>query len=237
MKELELPEGYLLSQRFQIQRHLGGGWEGEVYSVIETTTGIERAAKVFYPQRNKNNRAAKFYAKKLHKLRHCRVLIQYLTQERFRYHGQELTYLISEFVEGQTLDKFLANQKGGRLEPFQALHLLHALATGIQEIHQFREYHGDLHTQNIFIKRRGLHFDVKLIDMYHWGKATNDTIKQDVFDLIRILYDSVGGAKHYSKQPPVIKQLCCGLKKSLILKKFRTAGQLRTYLETMQWPE
>ncbi|MCH8043431.1 MAG: serine/threonine protein kinase, partial [Planctomycetes bacterium] len=39
----------------------------------------------------------------------------------------------------------------------------------------------------------------------------------------------------YAKHPQQIKTICCGLKRSLILKKYRTAGQLREYLEMMQW--
>ena len=57
---------------------LGSGWEGEVYLVRELVTGIERAAKLFFPNRNPNNRVATAYAKKLYKLRACEALIQYL---------------------------------------------------------------------------------------------------------------------------------------------------------------
>ena len=71
--------------------------------------------------------------------------------------------------------------------------------------------------------------------MFHWGPGRTENIHNDVCDLIRIFYDALGGQKFYSKQPPEVKAICCGLKKSLILKKFRTAGQLREYLETMQW--
>lgn len=234
---LDLEAGQVLAKRFEVQKLLGNGWEGAVYSVRELSTGIERAAKIFYPNRNVNNRVAKSYAMKLHKLRHCSILIQYLTQEKFRYRGQEMSFLVSEFVEGETLDLFLKRQRGQRLHPYQALHLLHALAKGMEEIHLAKEYHGDLHTENIIVQRYGLNFELKLIDMFHWGAATSETIKTDVFDLIRILYDSVGGAKHYSSQPQTIKDLCCGLKKSMIQKKYKTAGQLRTYLENIIWEE
>jgi hypothetical protein len=33
-------------------------------------------------------------------------------------------------------------------------------------------------------------------------------------------------------QPPVAKQICCGLKRSLILQRFPTASSLRVHLET-----
>ncbi|WP_455205238.1 hypothetical protein [Kaarinaea lacus] len=98
-----------------------------------------------------------------------------------------------------------------------------------------KEYHGDLHTDNIIIRRFGLSYDLKLLDMFHWSAARSENIKHDVCDLVRIFYDSLGGQKHYSKLPPEIKTIISGLKRSLILKKFRTAGQLREYIETMQW--
>ena len=232
---LDLPEGFILSRKFEVLGQLGRGWEGEVYSIRELSTGIERAAKVFYPQRNPSNRAAKFYARKLHKLRNCSILIKYLFQDQIRHAGCDLTYLISEYVEGETLDDFLSRQKGKKIHPFQAIHLLHVLAAGIEEIHHLKEYHGDLHTGNIMIQRYGLNFEVKLLDLFHLGRASSENIKYDVCDLIRIFYDCLGGKKTYSKMPHVVKDICCGLKRTNILKKFRTAGQLRAYLETMSW--
>ena len=71
--------------------------------------------------------------------------------------------------------------------------------------------------------------------MFNFGKPNRENIYQDTIDLIHIFYESLGGQKYYSKQPPEIKAICCGLKKSLILKKFRRASELRQYLETMQW--
>lgn len=227
--------GRPLGRKFEIVRRLGGGWEGEVYIVRENLTGIERAAKFFFPHRNKNNRAVRFYAKKLHKLRQCSILIQYLTQEVVRYKGQDLVVLISDYVEGETLVEFLARQPGQRLHAYQALHLLHSLAKGIEEIHRRKEYHGDLHTGNVIVQRVGLEFDLKLVDMFHWGAPSRFNIRQDVFHLVRLLYDVTGGAKFYSRQPQVIKSICCGLKDSLIAKKFSSAGKLREHLETLVW--
>ncbi len=235
MQSLDLPEGFLLSKKFEIVRQLGCGWEGEVYFIREVSTGIECAAKIFFPQRNVNNRAAKFYARKLHKLRNCSILIKYLFQDQIRYEGHQLTYLISDYVEGETLDAFIRRQIGQRLHPFQAVHLLHTLASGIEEIHRLKEYHGDLHTGNIMIQRHGLHFQVKLVDLFHQGKATPTNIRYDVCDLVRVFHECLGGNKTYNKQPRYVKEICCGLKNTLILKKFKTAGQLKSYLENMEW--
>lgn len=226
--------GMRLSRKYEVVSRLGGGWEGEVYLVREIGTDILRAAKFFYPQRNLKNKTVNFYAKKLHKLRSCNALIKYLSQDVI-FHGEdEITYLVSEFVEGNTLSSFLDSRRKKRLPPFQALHLLHSIAKGVEEIHHLKEYHGDLHTDNVIVTKFGLEFSVKLIDVFQWGRATKGSIQDDVIDMIRIFYDVLGGPKTYATQPPEIKEIVCGLKKSIIRRKFKTAGQLRIYLENMR---
>lgn len=216
---------------------LGSGWEGEVYRICEKNTGITRAAKFFFPQRNHLNRAVKFYAKKLHKLRHCSILIQYHTQERITYMREPITFLVSEYVEGKLLSNFLTQQPGKRFSLYEGLHLLYALTVGVEEIHKAHEYHGDLHDDNIIVQRKGLSFTAKLVDLYNWGSPDAKNIRDDVYDLIRIFYDSIGGARFYSKYPRQVKEICCGLRKNLIMKKYRTAGHLRQYLEDMPWSD
>jgi len=227
--------GRMLAGKYEVLACLGKGWEGEVYHVIEARTGIERAVKFFYPQRNVRDKAVTFYAKKLHKLRHCPILIQYHTQDTIRYRQQDVTFLVSEYVEGELLSSFIERQPGKRLNAFQAIHLLHALVTGMESIHALGEYHGDLHTDNVILMRYGLGFELKLIDMYHWGAPRRENIQDDICDLVRIFYDAVGGKKHYANQHRVIKEICRGLRRQLILKKFRTAAMLREHLETLEW--
>lgn len=234
-EEFNFRPGRILSRKYEVMNLLGAGWEGEVYKVRETTTGIERAAKFFYPDRNIRDKSTKFYAKKLHKLRHCPILIQYHHQDTITFHGQPTTFLVSDYVEGELLSELLQRQPGKRLTVFEGLHMLHQLAKGMACVHRSREYHGDLHDNNIIIKRYGISFDIKLLDLYHLGAGRPDNINNDVIEMIRIFYDAIGGQKHYAKHPPIVKTICNGLKRTLILKKFRTAGRLQKYLETMSW--
>ena len=227
--------GRKLAGKYEIVSLLGAGWEGEVYKIRELSTGIERAAKFFFPNRNPQNRVSSWYAKKLHKLRDCPIVIQYQTQETITFRRVPVTFLVSEFVEGEILLKFLARQPGKRLTPFQGLHLLYSLAAGIERIHHLREYHGDLHSENVIVRRHGLGFSLKLLDMFQWRAPRQENIHDDVCDLVRLFYDAIGGKKHYGKHPPEVKDICCGLKRSLILQRFRTAGQLREYLEMLRW--
>ena len=71
--------------------------------------------------------------------------------------------------------------------------------------------------------------------MFHWGAASRENYQHDICDLIRVFYDVLGGARTYSRQPQEVKTICCGLKRSLITKKFRNASQLRNHIETMEW--
>ncbi len=231
----DFESGRILARKFEVVSRLGAGWEGEVYHIRELRTGIDRTAKFFFPHRNYRERFSTIYAKKLHKFRRCKVIIEYRTQETITYRGLPVSFLVADYVEGELLSSFLDHQPGRRLTAFQGLHLLHALASGIDCIHRMGEYHGDLHTDNIIVQRYGLGFDLKLLDMFHWGAPKPENIRDDVCDLVRIFYDAIGGQKHYAKQAPEVKAICCGLKRTLILKKFRSAGQLRDHLETMQW--
>lgn len=235
-KSFNFKGGRKIAGKYEIVERLGEGWEGEVYLVRELSTGIERAAKFFYPTRNKGNRRLKNYALKLHKLRHCPIVIQYHTQETMDYDGEALTFLTSEYVEGELLSRFVKDEPGGRLSVFEGLHLLRALASGIADIHRLKEYHGDIHPENIIIERRGLGFEVKLVDVFRWSNATKpEVIGDDIVDMIRVFYDAVGGSKWYGKLGQEVRDICMGLKRSLILRKFRTAEKLIYHLDNLEW--
>lgn len=229
--------GRTLGNKYLVLGLLGEGYEGEVYRVREMSTGIERAAKFFFPDRDPKGLGARRYARKLHKLRHCPVIIQYHHQDWTTVRKQKVPFLVSEYVDGELLSEFVSRHRGKRLPLLDALHILHAISGGIAQMHALREYHGDLHTDNIIVRRRGIHFDVKLMDFFDLGRYTREKVFDDVCDLIRVFYDMLGGRMYYAKQPPAAKRICCGLKRSLIAKRFRTGGDLRTYLDTFEWDE
>lgn len=233
----DLEPGRKIAGKYQITEFLGKGWEGEVYKITELSTGIERAAKFFYPHRNIKNKTSKRYAKQLHKLRHCSIIIHYHTEETVTYQNTPVTILISEYVQGILLAEFIKQQRGKRLSPFQALHCLHALVKGLEQIHALNEYHGDLHDENIIVSRYGLGFDLKLLDSFYWPGSKRSNVQEDLINSIHILYNLVGGRKHYKQQPRVIKDICCGLKRTLILKKYKNASQLRKHLESLSWED
>lgn len=229
--------GRIISSKYQLVKKLGEGWEGEVYLVKELDTNIERAAKFFYPHRNLNNKTVKSYAKKLHKLRNCTGLIKYINKENFRFKGHSVQYLLSEFIEGGSVQSYLKQHHSKGMPYYQALHLFYAIVCACQEIHKYKEWHGDLHLENIMLQKSSLHYEIKLIDIFHTAHSPNDkgSPLEDLYDICDILYELVGGAKRYAKQPQIIKDICCGRKKSLIKKKFKNTRSLRLFLEESSW--
>jgi serine/threonine protein kinase len=235
IEAFDLPQGRVVGGKYVIDRLLGSGWEGEVYQVTELRTGIRRAAKIFYPQRNVRDRAVRIHARKLDRLRACPMIIRYHHTETFRYRRQELTCMISDLVEGELMEDFVGRQRGRRMQPFEALHLFHTLVRGIEQIHALNEYHGDVHDRNILVRRRGVAFDLTLLDLFHWGSPSRLRLREDIVQTVRVLYDAVGGRRWYASQSKEIKAICRGLRRDLILRRFPTIAALRRHLESFPW--
>jgi len=234
-RRYDFQPGRVLARKYEVVSQVLRRPEGELYTLHERATGIERTAKFFYPHADPDGRIAKFCACKLHRLRHCDILTQYLTQETVQVDGQAVTFLVSDAARGESLAGFLARQPGGRLSMFAGLHLLHAIAAGVELVHKANEYTGELTPENLVVRRLGLGFEVKLLDLGLPLGARLDTIRGDVFAMIRIFHEAIGGARLYARQPQAVKAICLGMRRSSVREKFRDAGALRHHLETMAW--
>lgn len=235
VETFDFEPGTLLSGKYEVETHLASNWEGESYLVREIETGIERVAKFFFPDRNTRNRLGSWHAKKLHRLRACPAITQYYTQETIQLSSQPVTFLISEYVEGELLCDFLGRQPGKRLSAFEGLHLIHALTKNLEPMHALREYHGHIVAENIIVRRFGIGFDLKLLDLFQVPDSNRRNIESDIFNLVKILYNATGGQQHYSRQPEQIKSICLGMQRSRIAEKFKNAEQLRKKLENTHW--
>lgn len=234
-KEFNFPLGKIISNKYEILEKIGSGWEGEVYRVREVGTNVMRAAKFYLPQRNIRNKVATQYAKKLYKLRNYPIVIQYINLEYITFKEEKITVLITDFIEGETLYEYLKRQPAKKVDLLNALTLLHQLAEGVLDMHASKEYHGDLHSKNIIIKQYGLGYEVKVLDMFDYGPTKTKDFKDDLVDLIKIFNECLGGKKVYKQHPQIAKDICLGVRRDLILKKFRNLTSLKVYLENLEW--
>ena len=232
---LNLQPGMTLGRNYFVVEFLGSGWEGEVYKVEERDTGILRAAKIFYDRPGLRRDQIRRYARKLYKLRQCSIVTQYHHRDVARVAGQTLPILVSDFVEGQLLEQYLRRLPRKRLPAYEALHLLHSLALGVEQIHVLGEYHADIHASNIMVRRRGIGFNVHLIDFFDLGRATKERVQNDVYQMILLLHQLLGGNEMYWKVPQGMRTLIRGRRYDLITQRYKTAGQLRVALENLEW--
>lgn len=232
---LRLSPGQKMGGRYVVVDFLGSGFEGEVYKIREIGTGIERAAKLFYPKRNPNGRALQSYVRKLHKLKHVPSIIQYLHRDSISRRGRTMEFLVSEYVEGKLLSTLLLEQPGKHFLSFEALHVLRAVADAVAPIHRAGEYHGDLHTGNIIVRRKGIGFGIKLLDFFDFGRSTKERIGEDVIDLVNILHELIGGRAHYRKASSAVKHIVRGRKRTLILSNCKTAGKLVEVIDDLDY--
>ncbi len=232
VRSFDLPMGRTIGSSYKVERYLGGGTEGEVYQICDQTTGIQRAAKIYFPQRDPKQRLTATHARKLNQLRDCNLVLQYLHTQEVRIDNYRTMAMISELCVGEPLQRWIERHRASRVGDFVALTVLHRLVAGLEQIHAAGQYHSDVHTENIMIEQTGVDFRLKLIDFYEWGKPSRAKMQQDVLGAARVLYDMLGGRAHYQKALPESKYVCAGLKTNLILERFPSASSLRHYLET-----
>ena len=245
--QFDLQPGRVLASRYVVESMLGSGVEGEVYRVVERKTGIPRAAKLFYPpdmlptkrsspnHRRTKQSPAQYYAGRLHDLRKCWIVVQYHHSESVRIKGRAIECLISELVEGQVLRDMIKARRGSRLPYFEAMCILHAIAAGLEQVHNLKHYHGDVHSRNIIVRRTGVHFDVRLLDLHSWPLGAKVNIREDTLQLVRVFYEMVGGKERYAKMPDVVKQITRANRADLIRKRFPDAGALRKWMDEFAW--
>ena len=229
--------GLVLARKYEVLARVRSRRSGELYALSERATGIERTAKFFTPDVDPNNRCANSCARKLHRLRHCDILVQYRTQETISVDGRDVTFLVADSVNGRPLDELLKATPGGKLSWFEGLHLLHALALGVEKVHRSGEAHGELTLDNVVVRRRGLGFHVKLLDLEPGQRPghVQEAIRHDVYDMVHLFHEAIGGTRAYARHPGEVKSICCGMRRAAILERFRHAGELRQHLENLAW--
>lgn len=148
------------STRYRVLEEVGRGGMATVYRATDTALGREVALKVLHPHladdpesRLRLQREAQAVAR----LRHDNIL------EIHDYSGADSSqsYLVTEFIRGQTLTAFLARSSAGPSLPEPAVMITQQLASALEEAHRHGIIHRDIKPENVMIRDDGR---VKLMD-------------------------------------------------------------------------
>jgi serine/threonine protein kinase/tetratricopeptide (TPR) repeat protein len=155
---------------YQILEKLGEGGMGVVYKAHDTNLDRVVALK-FLPAHlsSSPDNKARFLqeAKATAALTHPNILSVYEISE-----NNGSMFLAMEYIEGQTLRKFIADLKtGSGVSIHQALDWSENIAQGLKAAHEKRIVHRDIKSENIMVSRDG---HVKIMD-FGLAKLKNDS--------------------------------------------------------------
>lgn len=220
VKTADYAVGDLIDDRFEILQKLGEGGFSKVYRVRDDVEGKERALKLFNSAAG--DEAVRREIGALREIRHPNVV------EVF-WAGQSNAgdwYLITEFVDGESLDEFITGKRNlrDREAVDVALDLLDALAAFHPDAAGRGLIHRDVKPHNVMLTRTGaklLDFNIASrvgdpvhtqsgtppyqppdADLTHWDVST------DLFAVGVLLYQLLCDGNHpYPNAMPVIDEL------------------------------
>jgi serine/threonine-protein kinase len=186
-----------LPSRYRIIEEVGQGGMAVVYRARDETLGREVAVKVLHPHllaeaesRARLQREARAVAK----LNHDGIL------QVFDYSGDdaESSFIVTEFIDGQTLKQFLANRK----LPVPELAALIVLEVGsaLAHAHSLGIIHRDIKPENVMVRKDGA-IKLKTLDF-----------RSDIFSVGVMLYQMATGVLPFAGKNPheVLKRIAEG---------------------------
>ena len=108
---------------------------------------------------------------------------------------------------------------------------------GIAPIHERGEYHGDIHDDNVMIRRRGIGFEVKLLDFFDLGKPTKSKIYKDVLNLVQVFHTLVGGQDTIQRAAEGREEYHSGAEGFIDSCAISERGDIQRHLENLDWSE
>jgi serine/threonine protein kinase len=134
---------------YRLVRLLGSGGMGEVYEAVHERIARQVAIKILHPDLARDKETASRFlneARAVNIVRHPGLI-------QISDHGQltdGTTYIVMEFLSGETLADYLKRQ-GGRLPEIQVLYLGRQIAKALAAAHAKRIVHRDLKPANVML--------------------------------------------------------------------------------------
>lgn len=173
----------VLDNKYRLERTLGHGGMGAVYRACHLNLQKTFALKVIHPRKREDEGFfARFQleAKALGQLDHPNIVG--VTDFGVDLRNESIPYLVMEYLEGLSLDKYL-RKLGRALSYDEAMPILQGIAEGLDYVHRKGLLHRDLKPANVFLVG-GNPGEVRIVD----------------FGIAKFLQDSVATVADHSER-------------------------------------
>ncbi|MBN2227590.1 MAG: protein kinase [candidate division Zixibacteria bacterium] len=137
---------------FKIIRKLGEGGMGEVYLAEDQKLNRRVAIKMLQPEFFDNKERQERFTREARtaaKINHANVMAIYdIDTATDQETGQEFSYIVMEYIEGESLSDYLANRMSAVKD---LLRISQKIASGLAAAHKLNIVHRDIKTDNIMI--------------------------------------------------------------------------------------
>jgi len=148
---------------YQAQSLLGAGGMGEIYLAEDTRLGRKVAIKLLPPEFTADAGRVRRFAQEARAasaLNHPNIITIHEIGEASTENGTT-HYIVTEYVEGETLRQRMANAPLGRIEASEAIDIALQIAAALSAAHEAGIMHRDIKPENVMVRRDGL---VKVLD-------------------------------------------------------------------------
>lgn len=153
--------GYILENRYRLNKELGRGGMGTVYSATRLLIGDEVAVKILHPELVTDPQSAQRFRREAQasaRLKHPNVVSVY----DFGVNNDGLFYLVTELADGQSLRQLLREKR--TLSATSVSEIISQVCAALDEAHSHQIIHRDIKPDNIIVSESATRWRVKLLD-------------------------------------------------------------------------
>ncbi len=148
---------------YQLLDQLGRGGMGEVHLALDTRLGRKVAVKLLPDEFTTDTDRVQRFAREARAasaLNHPNIITIHEIGETATENGS-LRYIVTEYVEGETLRQRMASEPQRRMKPSEAIEVAAQIAAALVAAHEVGITHRDIKPENVMIRPDGL---VKVLD-------------------------------------------------------------------------
>lgn len=178
-------KGQTIENRYTVVFPHKEGSYAETYRVRDTTGKLRFLKLIYYSklQRSQFDDEGRIIEIEVAKLLNHPNLCQYIDEGRFISNGQQMAFIVTEFVSGETLDKRIVRE--GDLKVYEIKQVAKALLSALQYIHSKETpiIHNEVTIQNLMLDLSGTLENLKLIDFGYARFLNQEPAKPDLKQL------------------------------------------------------